>query len=218
MIHTHYIKKWRQTTSKFRLQLIRKIVLELEIPVSTNQIIEYYLVQFEKNYLIPTELVGPTGESNTLSFLGRGGALIYFDESPEQTWLVNTLVAILTGNSVYINLPVKEHPKIKNLQTILKQHAAECAFHIVPQKVWYSLIPDPNIAVIAMHAELSDLKQVADVVANDHPMIPQLIFEEKGEGIRLCYHDSFFSYWLLENTTTINTTAIGGNTSLLQLN
>lgn len=202
---------------KFRLQLIRQIVLELGLSVSTNQMVEYYLVQFEKNYLIPTELAGPTGESNTLSYQGRGGALIFFDESKDEVWLVNTLVALLTGNSVYINLPMKAHPKIKNLQTLLKQHATEYAFHIAPQNIWYSLIPNPNIAVIAMYASRSILKQVAEVVANDHPMIPQLVFEDQEQGLALRYHDSFFSYWLHEHTTTINTTAIGGNTSLLQI-
>ncbi len=137
---------------------------------------------------------GPTGESNTQSFAARGKIACIADN---QIVLLNQLAAVLaTGNQAVVELSLAMHlppdlpPAVR--QMVLERRCAN----------------EPDLHLALLDASLKD-QWLVPLAQRDGALVP-VITVETAQGIPL---------WRLvaERALCINTTAAGGNASLMTL-
>ena len=140
------------------------------------------------------ELAGPTGESNTLYLRPRGRVACIADS--ENALIAQARVAIAAGNvAIFTASTLAE-------RVCAKLSNAHC------QQVDDALTAAPDAVLFAGSQEAVRAVRTT-LAAGDGPIVPLLVADSDGryETARL----------LLERTVTINTTASGGNASLLSL-
>lgn len=139
-------------------------------------------------------LPGPTGERNTLSFAARGQMLCIATSVPA---LLNQLAAVLaTGNTAVVDVATAEYlpaglPALVRQQVIVSDKLATLELHL-------ALVDAP--ACVQWRAQLA---------ARDGALVPLVVTTE----------DAPIPLWRLvaERALCINTTAAGGNASLMTL-
>jgi RHH-type proline utilization regulon transcriptional repressor/proline dehydrogenase/delta 1-pyrroline-5-carboxylate dehydrogenase len=146
-----------------------------------------------RGFAASVELPGPTGESNTLSVWPRGRVACVADDEPALRAQVR--LAAATGN---VALLVRSDAA----ERIAKQAQARCEI------VTDALMADPDAVLFAgSDARARAIRQA--LAGRDGPIVPLLRVDttHPGDPLRL----------VRERTVTINTTASGGNASLLSL-
>ncbi len=141
----------------------------------------------------PVSLVGPTGESNTLSLHPRGRVACIADD--EEALRVQVRLAAATGN---VALLARSDPA----ERIAAQAGGRCEI------VTDALTSAPDVILFAGSDERAlELRQM--LADREGPIVPLLRVDANrpGDPLRL----------VCERTLTINTTASGGNASLLSL-
>ena len=144
--------------------------------------------------MLGVELAGPTGESNTLYLLPRGRVACMADS--EGALLAQARIAIEAGNvAVFTASPLAER-----VCAVLAD--ARC------EQVDDVLATEPDAVLFAGTDEAAHAVRSA-LAAADGKIVPLLVVDSNGS-----YETSRLT---LERTVTINTTASGGNASLLSL-
>jgi RHH-type proline utilization regulon transcriptional repressor/proline dehydrogenase/delta 1-pyrroline-5-carboxylate dehydrogenase len=139
------------------------------------------------------ELAGPTGETNTLSVWPRGRvACIAADEDALRAQVRLTAA---TGNLALLT-------RSETAERIAKQTEGRCEI------VADALAADPDVVLFAGSEERARAIRQG-LAAREGPIVPLLCVDahHPGDPMRL----------VRERTVTINTTASGGNASLLSL-
>ena len=149
-----------------------------------------------------TELVGPTGESNRLSLHGRGVILCHGHKA-----IAYAAMALLTGNgAVLIGAPAAES---KNLLQALKKARVPGDLVMISSaalsdKLLASL---PSIAGVATSAADYDLRSARQSLAKrDGAILPLITRSDRWQN------------FVVERALCIDTTASGGNATLLAAN
>ncbi|WWO95465.1 MAG: trifunctional transcriptional regulator/proline dehydrogenase/L-glutamate gamma-semialdehyde dehydrogenase [Candidatus Dasytiphilus stammeri] len=150
------------------------------------------------HYLLP----GPTGEKNTYSLLPRKGILCLAEN---QSDLLIQLAAIAAVESKAVWLKKEFYYTIYNL---LPTEITKIIHFINPENIFQ---PNQLFDTVLYHGDTSQLREICIKMANkDGSIIPVYGFL-KGET------KLFLERFILERTLSINTTAVGGNTSLITL-
>jgi RHH-type proline utilization regulon transcriptional repressor/proline dehydrogenase/delta 1-pyrroline-5-carboxylate dehydrogenase len=138
-------------------------------------------------------LPGPTGESNILALHPRGSVACVADD--EAALRAQVRLAIASGNTALL----PRSPVTERLAVAFGEH---CRIVADP------LAAAPDAVLFAGDAARAAAIRQA-LAAGDGPIVPMLYVDAQrpGDALRLVY----------ERTVTINTTASGGNTSLLSL-
>lgn len=149
-------------------------------------------------YLLP----GPTGEQNTYSLLPRQGILCIADN---QSDLLIQLAAIASVGSKAFWLEQKLY---RNTHTILPKEITSLIHFVNPKDIF-----DKNLLfdTILYHGDTSKMREICSQIANQNKTIIPVYGFSKGETKLL------LERFILERTLSINTTAVGGNTSLITL-
>ena len=146
-----------------------------------------------RGFAAPVELPGPTGESNTLSLWPRGRIACIADD--EKALHAQVSLAAATGNLALLT-------RSEAAKRIAMQADARCEIVTDP------LAADPDAVLFAgSDARALEIRQA--LAAREGPIVPLLRVDatHPGDPLRL----------VRERTVTINTTASGGNASLLSL-
>lgn len=153
-------------------------------------------------------LQGATGESNELRWEPRGNAIcLCSDEHTD--WVQSVLVALLTGNQVVLGCVATLVPQA--LQFVASLIAA--GFSGKSMQI-FSLCNEAQLIYLIKH-------KFVDAVAvsrQDASWITRFLRQREGALIPLLtgtLSDSYVHGFMREKTITINTTAAGGNASLL---
>jgi RHH-type transcriptional regulator, proline utilization regulon repressor / proline dehydrogenase / delta 1-pyrroline-5-carboxylate dehydrogenase len=146
----------------------------------------------------PSDLVGPTGESNRLSIHGRGVILCGGDSGVD-----HAVMALLTGNAVIL---LGEQDEAKELQQALRgSDAPEHLLQIVDLKLSPKIIQQwPEIAGLALSGTGPELRSLRIALAARESAILPLI-----------HNSNEWREYVMERAICIDTTASGGNTALL---
>lgn len=149
-------------------------------------------------YLLP----GPTGEQNTYSLSPRQGILCLADN---QSDLLIQLAAIASIGSKALWLEEKLY---RNTYTILPKEITNIIRFVNPQDIF-----DKNrlFDTILYHGDTSKMREICTKIANQSEIIIPVYGFSKGQT------KLFLERFILEKTLSINTTAVGGNTSLITL-
>jgi RHH-type proline utilization regulon transcriptional repressor/proline dehydrogenase/delta 1-pyrroline-5-carboxylate dehydrogenase len=169
------------------------------------------LIDIEKHLEQPTVLPGPTGESNILYLENRGNIICFADENVTfHYWLLSVVTALATGNTV-----------ISVVSDLFYDEA------IIFRDELIATGEDKNIFQIARLCHLTTLLAqpgLSGVVVDSHCVRKHYISEKLAERqgailpvISSKHFDNLIQRLLTEKVISTNTTATGGNTSLMTL-
>ncbi|MFD1382904.1 hypothetical protein ACFQ45_05985 [Rhodanobacter aciditrophus] len=162
-------------------------------------------------------LPGPTGESNVLSTHGRGPFLITAQEdqadSNLQTALVGqTFAALVAGNPV-----VTVGPEGQAIMDALAPFVPEGVIQNVARSAEDSLIEALDLAGIATVCDSDHAQVLYQRLANKTGLLCQLVEENDAQTLPVISAPHYILRFVTEKTVSTNTTAIGGNATLLEL-
>jgi RHH-type proline utilization regulon transcriptional repressor/proline dehydrogenase/delta 1-pyrroline-5-carboxylate dehydrogenase len=143
----------------------------------------YYAAQARAS-LTPKPLPGPTGESNTLSYRGRGVVVCISPWNfPLAIFTGQIAGALAAGNSV-VAKPAEQTPLIafETLTLLHQAGVAESALHLVigDGKVGAALVADRRVAGVAFTGSTEVARNINRVLAAKDGPIPPLIAETGG--------------------------------------
>ena len=181
--------------------------IEKTISVARNQ-----LLRIENKLALPIQLPGPTGESNWLSFEARGVLMSLLDTQANiEQWLVATISALAAGNSLVI---VAENDSLASIAQLIVDAVKETGItdkiiRIMPLNYTDNLLANELLS-----------GAMVDKASDWQGYFAQKIAERVGEILPvICENDFDLLYYRLitEKTVSIDTTAAGGNASLMTM-
>jgi RHH-type proline utilization regulon transcriptional repressor/proline dehydrogenase/delta 1-pyrroline-5-carboxylate dehydrogenase len=213
--------EWRLTDLNTRLSSVRQllatiakvdIVEELADDLnSTLAAARSQLLSIEKRLKKPTFLPGPTGESNVLYLEPRGVLVCFADKDVTfEYWILSIVTALATGNvviSVVSELFYAE--AIEFREQFIATGAPEGVFQVAKLHHLEALLAEEALAGVVIDSESDRSSDMVQMLAKRTGAILPVITAE--------YYDHLIQRLLTEKTVSIDTTASGGNTSLMTL-
>lgn len=189
-----------------------KLVIAQESDISeTLKAARTQLLAIEKTLANPTVLPGPTGESNMLYLESRGTvACVRCNQTSFNFWMLSIITALATGNCA---VAVVDNEYLAEAESISMQ-LLEIG---VPPGVLH-VVPLGHLPTVLAHRSLAGA-----VVDNQSPLkklIGETIAARRGAILPLITaytNESLMHRLTTEKTITIDTTAAGGNASLMTM-
>ncbi len=212
---------WSFTPLNDKISILRQLLAQL----ATNKVLltqESQLAQtltdarkqllfIEKELASAKVLPGPTGESNILYLESRGTvASIRCQSTSFNYWMIATLSALAAGNCVIAVVDDKYFAETQAIANILLQAGLSNGVFQVTQLGHIDDVLNHSVLAGAIVDNASPLKQrVGETIAARKGAILPLITAYSNE--------SLFYRMVTEKTVTIDTTAAGGNASLMTM-
>ncbi|QUX97930.1 1-pyrroline-5-carboxylate dehydrogenase [Marinomonas sp. CT5] len=158
---------------------------------------------------------GPTGERNELSNQGRGPFLCmsFIENDKTKVGLVGQVfAALIAGNPV-----ITVGPSGQEIMDIISPFVAEGVIQNIAESAQDSLIEANHLAGIATLCDSMQAQQLSQRLAKKSGLICQLIEETDAENLSVIAKPHYILRFVTERTVSNNTTAIGGNATLLEL-
>ncbi|MGO2074011.1 MAG: bifunctional proline dehydrogenase/L-glutamate gamma-semialdehyde dehydrogenase PutA [Pseudoalteromonas sp.] len=212
---------WRRTALNDRVSAVRQLLAK----IATVEIIDdladdlaltlsdarAQLNRLEKRMRKHTVLPGPTGESNTLHLEPRGCVVCYADKSTSfNFWAISIITALAAGNTVIAvasELFYEEAVAFKD--KFIATGVAEGVFQVAKPSELQAILAHPHLAAAVIASRSSRLGYFSQQLAEREGAILPVISSE--------YYDTLIKRLLSEKAISIDTTASGGNTSLMTL-
>jgi RHH-type proline utilization regulon transcriptional repressor/proline dehydrogenase/delta 1-pyrroline-5-carboxylate dehydrogenase len=159
----------------------------------------------------PVNLPGPTGETNLLVLEPRGCLLLWLDDSDYNgEYLLASLSALSAGNTV---IGLAGDALLGDWQDTARglkdAGLPEHAFAVLPGQTIASALDHSSLDGVLVHAQSHFLHSIARALANrEGPILPLISSVSPQMLLRQT---------LLEKTVSIDTTAAGGNASLMTM-
>jgi len=218
---TAVTQDWRLTTLTSRLSNVRQLLAKIATVDIVDELADdlnvtlasarSQLLAIEKRLKKPQVLPGPTGESNTLHLEPRGTLVTFADkEVTFEYWVLSIVTALATGNtviSVVSDLFYDEALAFKD--KFESTGAPKGVFQVARLKHLEALLEHPHIAGMVVDSNTSRTANIVQKMAARSGAILPVITAE--------YNDNLIQRLLTEKTISIDTTASGGNTSLMTL-
>ena len=169
------------------------------------------LQRVERELLKPINLPGPTGESNVLVLDPRGIlALVRDDSSSFSHWLISIITALAAGNAVVTAVEEADLPEAEACIKALQQAGLpQNMLAVVRLDCLTTLLAHPDLAGAMVEVSSAVKPLCAELVAAREGAILPLITAPAGQRM--------LQRLVTEKTITINTTAAGGNASLMTM-
>ena len=214
-------KIWRATPLNDRISALRQLLAK----IATVEIIDdladdlaltlsdarSQLNRIEKRMRTHTTLPGPTGESNTLHLEPRGCVVCYADKSTSfNFWAISIITALAAGNTVVTVTSDLFFDEAKAFRDkFIATGIAEGVFQVAKPNQLHAILAHSHLAGAVVAAHSSRLGYFSHRLAARSGAILPVISAE--------YYDTLISRLVTEKTISIDTTASGGNTSLMTL-
>ncbi|TDO97480.1 1-pyrroline-5-carboxylate dehydrogenase [Marinomonas balearica] len=164
----------------------------------------------------PHTMPGPTGESNELSTRGRGVFLCTAtDTTSEQVkvGLVGQVYAALIAGNTVITVGVEGQKLMDSLASVLPEHIVQN----VADSAQDSIIAADHLAGVAAICDQNTAQDLNQKLSMKSGLISQLCEETDWQNLSTIAAPHYVLRFVTEQTVSTNTTAIGGNASLLAL-
>ena len=212
---------WRETSLIERISLVRQLIAKIATVKGVNELAEdldktlsdarAQLTKIEQKLLEPISLPGPTGESNKLYFEPRGCVVCYADKDTSfNFWAISIISALATGNTV-----------ITVVSDLFHNEALAFRDKFISTGVAKGVLQVAKLAqlqAILKHQHLSGV--VVGSACERQGFVTEYLAARKGSILPVIsseYYDTLINRLLTEKTVSIDTTASGGNTSLMTL-
>ncbi|MEH8019787.1 bifunctional proline dehydrogenase/L-glutamate gamma-semialdehyde dehydrogenase PutA [Rheinheimera metallidurans] len=214
-------QQWAQQSISQRISVLRQFLASLASSTVVNKqepdleqvltLAQQKLQRVERELQKPTTLPGPTGESNTLVLDPRGILALVRDESSSfQYWLVAIITALAAGNAV---ITAVEETDIVEAEACIK--ALQLAG--MPQNL-LAVVRLDCLTTLLAHQDLAGA--MVEVSSAVKPLCAELLAAREGAILPLITSPAgprLLQRLVTEKTVTINTTAAGGNASLMTM-
>ncbi len=214
-------KIWRATPLNDRISTVRQLLAK----VATVEMIDDFaddlaltladaraqLNRLEKRMRKATVLPGPTGESNQLLLEPRGCLTVYADKSTSfNFWAISIITALAAGNTVItVASELFYEEALAFREKFIATGVAEGVLQVAKSEHLNAILAHPHLKGAVVAARSSRLGYFAKQLAEREGAILPVISSE--------YYDTLISRVVTEKTISIDTTASGGNTSLMTL-
>ncbi|WP_299071845.1 bifunctional proline dehydrogenase/L-glutamate gamma-semialdehyde dehydrogenase PutA [uncultured Paraglaciecola sp.] len=218
---TEVKEKWQGTDLNTRVSLVRQLLAAIakvemvdELADDLNSTLaaaRSQLISIEKRLKKPRILPGPTGESNVLYLEPRGIILCFADKNVTfEYWALSIVTALATGNvviSVVSELFYAEALAFR--EQFIATGAPEGALQVAKLQHLQPLLTEADLAGVVIDSESKRSSFMVQMLAKRKGAILPVITAE--------YYDHMIQRLLTEKTVSVDTTASGGNTSLMTL-
>ncbi|MBA6338545.1 bifunctional proline dehydrogenase/L-glutamate gamma-semialdehyde dehydrogenase PutA [Colwellia sp. BRX8-7] len=214
-------KCWRLTELNTRISCVRQLLakiadvdivddlfddLNLTLTAAREQ-----LIRIEKHLNKPLTLPGPTGESNMLYLENRGNIICFADKNVSfQFLLMSIITALATGNTVITvvsDLFYQEALAFRD--KFVATGEDENVFQVAKLCHLSALLAHPALSGVVVDSHCDRKHYISEKLAERQGAILPVISSE--------YLDNLIQRLLTEKSVSIDTTAAGGNTSLMTL-
>jgi len=163
-------------------------------------------------------MVGATGESNDLYVTGRGKTMVVGGESARAMAVLGQLVAaLLTGNEVILHCPSQDEMCVEAAKVLYDTGISEDVLSVANDSQTITLLHIDRLAQVAVSGSQADAQTISQELAKTDGILTQVISVTDMEGLSEMLTPDYLHRFVTERVKTINTTAIGGNASLLEL-
>jgi len=214
-------KGWRLTELNTRISYVRQLLAKIahvdivdDLADDLNLTLKAaraQLINIEKHLKKPTFLPGPTGESNTLYLENRGNVICFADNKVSfHFWTLSVVTALATGNTVIsVVSDLFYDEAIAFRDKFIATGAGKDVFQVAKLSHLSSMLAHPALSGVVVDSHCDRKHYISEKLAEREGAILPVISSE--------YFDNLIQRLLTEKTISIDTTASGGNTSLMTL-
>ncbi|MBV2129620.1 bifunctional proline dehydrogenase/L-glutamate gamma-semialdehyde dehydrogenase PutA [Arsukibacterium indicum] len=214
-------KKWRATKLNDRVSVVRQLLAKIATVDIIDELADdlgstladarAQLNRLEKHMRKAIVLPGPTGESNTLHYEPRGCVVCYADKSTSfNFWTLSIITALAAGNTVITVASELFYDEAQAFRDkFIATGVAEGVFQVAKPDQLQAILAHPHLAGAVVAARSSRLGYFSQQLAKREGAILPVISAE--------YYDTLIKRLITEKTISIDTTASGGNTSLMTM-
>jgi len=214
-------KNWRVSELNTRISCVRQLLAKIahveiidDLADDLNRTLASardQLINIEKCLKKPKVLPGPTGESNILYLENRGVVICFADETVSfNFWVISLVTALATGNSVVAvvsDLFYEEALAFRD--KFISTGADKGVFQVAKLGHLETMLAHSALAGVVVESHSDRKHYISEKLAQRSGAILPVITSE--------YFDNLIQRLLTEKTVSIDTTASGGNTSLMTL-
>ena len=213
--------EWRLTDLNTRISSVRQLLAKLakvgiveELAEDLNSTLaaaRSQLISIEKRLKKPKVLPGPTGESNVLYLEPRGILVCFADKDVTfEYWTLSIVTALATGNIVIAVVSELFYDEaIEFREQFIATGAPEGVFQVAKLHHLEALLAEDALTGVVIDSNSDRSSYMVKMLAKRTGAILPVITAE--------YNDHLIQRLLTEKTVSIDTTASGGNTSLMTL-
>jgi len=212
---------WRMAPLNDRISALRQLLAKVATVEIVNNLADdlaltladarIQLNNIEKRLNKATVLPGPTGESNILYLEPRGCVACYADKDTSfNFWVLSIVTALATGNTVITVVSDLFYDEALAFRDkLISTGVAEGVLQVTKLSHLQSLLAHPKLAGSVIGSGCERKGFVSEQLAARKGAILPVISSE--------YYDTLINRLVTEKTVSIDTTASGGNTSLMTL-
>lgn len=213
--------QWRLMELYARVSMVRQFlakIAEVDLVIefaddldSTLATARDQLINIEKKLAKPMELPGPTGESNTLFLEPRGVLVCLGDKNVSfEYWALSIITALATGNVVItVVSDLFYNEAIEFRDKFIETGAPEGVLQVAKLSHLEAMLAHPHLAGVVVDSNSERSAYMAFKLAERTGAILPVISAMS--------NDLLIQRMLSEKAISIDTTASGGNTSLMTL-
>lgn len=201
----HHWEAWNVLGFEKRAELLEKAIKHC--PPDTQAMAKWQIDKAIK--LVGNDLVMPsyTGESNTLSALGRGVFICTTQDDNSTVEITQIVTALITGNTVVVLNPKTDTEPFEVLPSPVVQ---------VFDAPIDDLATAQGFAGLAYCADDAEIIRMNRLLAQRDGLLVQLVGTNP-DDIDSVAHTQYTLRFITERTISNNTTAVGGNATLLEM-
>ena len=214
-------KEWRLTELNTRTSCVRQLLAKIahvgivdDLADDLNHTLTLaraQLMSIEKRLKNPQVLPGPTGESNILYLENRGNIICFADQNVSfNFWALSIVTALATGNTVITVVSDLFYDEASAFRDkFIATGAGKHVFQVARLRHLSTLLAHPALSGVVVDSNCDRKHYISDKLDERQGAILPVISSE--------YFDNLIQRLLTEKTISIDTTASGGNTSLMTL-
>ena len=213
--------QWRHMALNDRISMVRQLLAKIakvdivdDLADDLNRTLataRQQLTSVERKLAKPTELPGPTGESNKLYLEPRGTLVCFADKDVSfEYWMLSIVTALATGNTVVSVVSEIFYEEAIEIQNKFESTGApKGVFQVARLGHFDALLMDEDLAGVVVDSSTERTARITAMLSSREGAILPVITAE--------YNDKLIQRLMTEKTISIDTTASGGNTSLMTL-
>jgi RHH-type proline utilization regulon transcriptional repressor/proline dehydrogenase/delta 1-pyrroline-5-carboxylate dehydrogenase len=214
-------KNWRLTDLNTRVSCVRQLLAKIahvDIVDDLADDLNYtlaaarsQLIDIEKRLKKPKVLPGPTGESNVIYLENRGNIICFVDKnSTFHFWVLSIVTALATGNAVVTVVSDLFYDEAMAFRDkFIATGEDKNVFQVARLRHLSTMLAHPKLSGVVVDSQCERKHYISEELAQRKGAILPVISSE--------YMDNLIQRLLTEKTVSIDTTASGGNTSLMTL-
>ncbi|MGQ4003915.1 bifunctional proline dehydrogenase/L-glutamate gamma-semialdehyde dehydrogenase PutA [Francisellaceae bacterium CB52] len=231
------IEKFIETFDKHRNTVASCMVVESGLTVEDAhiqidkviQLISYYCLQARNEFAHPKLLPGPTGEIDEISLKGRGVvASICSSDDSVIRFVGQAVAALLAGNTVVAKAAYTGNLVAYTMvKLMLKSGVSSKVIQLITgdaEEITSALLFNSKVALVAFSGNTDAVKQVHQALALRRggiiPFVAESVEKVGHHSTKLAIETAsplYLRRFVVEKTVSVDTTASGGNASLMSL-